>query len=456
MREILQRHTLHRIKHGLLVILIAAISQANLHAQTVNELVAEREAVLGAQFEKELVRVTDSVRVAVGFGASNSVLIEGDEGLIIVDTMLGTEAAEHVRRMFLSAVAKPVQAIVYTHRHTDHTGGAAVFARGFDPEIYARAPAIERLSRYDELEEVLYRRAVRQFGSQLPVEEKIDGLAPVQRPNGGRGAGKLAATRALTSEREHLELVGIELELIAAPGETSDHQLVWLPQERVLICGDNFYSSFPNLYAIRGTSYRDVSRWVQSLDLMLGLGAEHLISGHARPISGSGQVREVLSSYRDAIDYVLSETLRGANRGLTPDQLAASIRLPEELADKPYLQEYYGVISWSVRSIYAGYLGWFDGNPTRLFPLSPKDEATRMVELAGSEDKLLEAAGKALAGGDSQWACELADHLLILDPDASAARAIKAEALRQLAARQMSSNARHYYLSVAMEFEQDL
>ena len=436
------------------LLLIFAALPAAAQRPVANDLPYARDRILATQFKKEVVPVTDGVFVAVGYGAANSVLIVGEDGSIVVDTMYGTEAAEHVRSLFQQVTDLPIAAIFHTHNHSDHVGGTAVFARGGSPEIYARPPASLELESGDEIAHVLKRRSRRQFGSDLSDDEKIDGIAPVRRPKGGVGAGKLPPTRIVTADHERLNIAGVDIELIAAPGETPDHQLVWLPDQRVLMCGDNFYYSFPNLYAIRGTPYRDVSQWVRSLDVMIELNAEHLISGHARPVSGASIVRQTLTDYRDAIEHVFLATLEGADQGLTPDELAHSVRLPKDLAERPYLQEYYGVIAWSVRSIYDGYLGWFDGNPTNLFPLSPKEEAMRMVRLVGSEGELMDAANAALADEDFQWACQLADYLLTLKPDSSDVKELKATALDALALQQMSSNARHYYLSSARELQE--
>jgi len=354
---------------------------------------------------------------------------------------------------FREVTDKPVVAIIITHGHADHKGATSVFQDGGTPQIIARPPAETTLARYGELASIRRERGKHQFGSDLDPADKFDGIAPVYRPTGGVQAGVVEPTRLMESEREELSIAGVDLVLLAGPGESPDHLLVWLPEKRVLFGGDNFYMSFPNLYAIRGISYRDVSQWVDTLDSMIKLDAEVLITGHARPVVGASAVNAVLSDYREAIDYVLTSTLEGANLGMTPDELAATVRLPAHLAEKPYLQEYYGVLEWSVRSIYTGYLGWFDGNPTRLFPLAPRAEAERMIRLAGSRENLLETAREALETGDYQWACQLLDHLLVLTPDSKELKQLKAGALRSLAASQQSSNARHYYLSSAEKLE---
>lgn len=413
----------------------------------------QRTETLQLEFRKQLVKAAEGVWVAVGYGAANATLIEGDTGAIIIDTLYGTEAAGHVLAAFREVTDKPVVAIIITHGHADHKGATSVFQDGGTPQIIARPPAETTLARYGELASIRRERGKHQFGSDLDPADKFDGIAPVYRPTGGVQAGVVEPTSLMESEREELSIAGVDLVLLAGPGESPDHLLVWLPEKRVLFGGDNFYMSFPNLYAIRGISYRDVSQWVDTLDSMIKLDAEVLITGHARPVVGASAVNAVLSDYREAIDYVLTSTLEGANLGMTPDELAATVRLPAHLAEKPYLQEYYGVLEWSVRSIYTGYLGWFDGNPTQLFPLAPRAEAERMIRLAGSRENLLETAREALETGDYQWACQLLDHLLVLTPDSKELKQLKAGALRSLAASQQSSNARHYYLSSAEKLE---
>lgn len=125
-----------------------------------------------------------------------------------------------------------------------------------------------------------------------------------------------------------------------------------MPKENVACCGDDYYASWSNLYAIRGTQYKDVSVWVDLLDTLLNLEAEVVLPGHGDALIGAGKVTEVIKPYREGINYVLEETLKGMNKGLTPDELVNIIKLPAELADLPQLQEYYGTIEWSIRGIF--------------------------------------------------------------------------------------------------------
>jgi len=181
---------------------------------------------------------------------------------------------------------------------------------------------------------------------------------------------------------------------------------------------------------------------------------EYLVPSHTRPIMGRTAVDAALTGYHAGVSSVLQQTLAGMNRGLRPDELVEQVTLPPELADNPYLQEFYGTVAWSVRSIYTFHLGWFDGNATSLFPLSNRDRAARIIRLSGGEAAVLEAGRAALAAGNFQWAAELADYVLAGDNDHAEGRELKASALAELGERQISANARNYYLSTAQALRQ--
>jgi alkyl sulfatase BDS1-like metallo-beta-lactamase superfamily hydrolase len=439
------------------LVVIAACSQP----QTPEHLEVDSHpdlAAHSAEFKQEVIEVTDGVYVAIGFGLANAVLLVGDDGVVIIDTMESAEAAFPVKKAFNKISSKPVKAIIYTHFHSDHTGGAAVMAGNDSPEVYSHESTQYYLNRIANItRETTYRRAMRQFGSLLPEGGVVNcGIGPELRFDEDSTLAILAPTRTFGMDPLELEIAGIKLVLVHAPGETPDQIFIWLPQKKVLLPADNFYKSFPNLYAIRGTAYRDVTQWVKSLDKMRDLKVAYLVPHHTRPLTGADTIHETLTNYRDAIQFVHDQTIRLMNQGLKPLEIVEKVKLPPHLARQPYLQEYYGTVPWSVRAIFDGYLGWFGGNATDLFPLSPDEKAKRFIALAGSEQKLMEHAKQAVAEKDYQWALELSDQLLQLNPMSEEVRRLKAVALKSLGGQQIASTARNYYLTQALEVENKL
>tara|TARA_R110002049_G_scaffold182485_2_gene350334 strand:- start:68550 stop:69908 length:1359 start_codon:yes stop_codon:yes gene_type:complete len=412
------------------------------------------------QFQERVIKVADKVHVAVGFSPANVSMIEGDDGMIIVDTGMSVDDGTRIMDEFRKLSDKPVKAIVFTHGHGDHTGGAAAFLGDERPQIWAHKNFGSEAAPWKAggltFQNV---RGARQAGFKLPPDQRINnGVAPARYPRRGgavfSSGRETMPTHFLETDRMSVNVGGVEIELVAAPGETNDELFVWYPEGKVVFAGDNFYRSFPNLYAIRGTPNRSTRLWAESLAKMADTNAVALVGGHTNPILGSEQVRQVLSDYRDAVQFIHDKTVEGINKGLTPDELVEYVKLPEALAGKDYLQPFYGHPDWGVRTTFNYYLGWFDGNPSNLFPLSPKDEAQRIAKLAGGLDKLSASAREALAAGDNQWAAQLADHLLAIESNDQEAKQIKADALTRLARDMVNATARNYYLTVARELRE--
>lgn len=403
-------------------------------------------------FPKGITKICENVYFALGYGGSTCTLVVGEKSCVLVDTLNGVAPAKEARAEFERITDKPIKTIIYTHYfHFDHTSGASVFA-GADTRIIGRKPTYPQYGRTGMIKDICGVRGARQFGVGLTPDEAICvGIGPRNEINGEKGS--LPCNEFFGEEKLELDIDGIKVVLVAAPGETDDQIFVWFPEYRVLCCGDNYYESWPNLYAIRGGQYRDISGWIDSLDKMRAYGAEYLLPGHTRAVIGSAEVESTLKNYRDALEYVLTETLRGMNDGLTPDELVERVHLPEHLAGLPYLQEYYGTVAWSVRSIYTGYLGWFDGNPTNLGHLETGERAGRMTAMMGGPAKVLAEAKAALDAGEAQWAAELCDILLGAGQEKETAARLKADALAELGRRQTSANARHYYLAYAKQLK---
>ena len=420
--------------------------------QTPKDLIAHSE-----EFKKELITVTDGVHVAVGYALANSILIEGETTNIIIDTTGTEETAREVKALFDAINPNPVESIIYTHNHADHTYGATVFAEGSSPDIYAHSTTEIYLSRViGILRPIISSRSNRMFGNALPKEQvENNGIGPfLEIGRDGRKAGLLYPTKTFTDQIE-FEAAGHKIQLFHAPGETNDQLFVWLPEKKALFPGDNFYKTFPNLYTIRGTPYRDLVGWVNSIDMMRYLEPEYLVPSHTRPIVGKEKINTLLTTYRDAIQFVHDQTVRLINLGLDPNEIAEQLVLPKHLGDSPYLKEFYGTPAWSAKNVFSGYLGWFDGNPSTLKPLPLKDEAEKMIQLSGDWDSLFKVAEDAFLTDDFQWSLQLTDYLLRSRPDDQKTKLLRQSALEGLGSQESNPNSRYYYLSSAAQLDEN-
>lgn len=419
------------------------------------------------EFEPAIIRVAEGVYTAIGYTVSANSMIVGDTGVIIIDPGQTIEGSRRIREEFAKITSKPVKAIIYTHSHPDHTGGAPAFVdEGANVPIWARSNFGSETA---TVREAGFRSGVRPVNTQgfdVPPEKRLGiGIAipparpPVDTgmirdgipnlPNAGQGltARSLAPTQKFSEERRQMEIAGVRLDLVAAPGETDDQLYVWLPDRRVVFAGDNFYKSWPNTYPLRGTARRDVRQWADSMDRMLQEKPLHLVGGHTRPILNDAQ--EVLQNYRDALRFVYRKTIEGAEKFLTPDELVDYVKLPPELARLDYLADYYGSVWGTVREIYAQHVGWFDGDPLNLHRLPPREQSERMAALAGGVQGLLDKARAALAANDPVWAAQLAQHAMRLQPASKEPRLLLADALDTIGERTFNTTARNYTLAYA-------
>ncbi len=444
------------VSRAFLFVLIAVLTGCGRDGAAPQAPVATPAALAAhsSEFKKEVIKVTDSVYVAVGFGIANSILLEGSDGVIIVDVMETLESAQTVAAEFRKITTKPVKAFIYTHSHPDHIGGAPAYLipGQAPPPVYAQADVARNMDKISSvLQPIITKRGFRMYGTHLPHEEMVNvGIGPELGVHEGSSIRILRPTRTFEDEMEDT-VAGIHFKLVHAPGETEDQLFVWLPELKALLPGDNFYKAFPNLYTIRGTSYRDPKAWADSLDKMRALRPEYLVPSHTRPLSGADFIHSTLTDYRDAIRYVYDQSIRLTNQGLMPDEIVARMRLPSHLAQSPFLQEFYGKPTWSAKTVFQGNLGWYDGNPSTLQPLPPEEEARRMAELAGGEAALTDRIVTASRSGEHQWALQLSDYVLRLNPENAQAKEARLAALKALGEAEANPNARHYYLMAMRE-----
>ncbi len=360
-------------------------------------------------------------------GLSNTYVIPTAEGRIVVNTGMGFEGPLH-RLAFDAVDDSPVHSIILTQGHFDHVGGVDCFLE-VGTEVIAQANSATWRADNERLEAFRSRNAAFAW-----IEAILAAMAYADSLGVGATAQSRPEPTATFDDRMEVSIGGRELVLLSVPGgETTDALVIWLPDSRTALTGNLFGALFghvPNLVTMRGDRYRDALAYVDSLDLVLQLGAERLLTGHFDPIIGIDRIAEEVTAMRDAMQWVHDETVKGMNAGTDVHTLMREVRVPEDVD----LGEGYGKTSWNVRAVWETYAGWFHHrSTTELYAVPQSAIATDVVNLAGA-DALAEAAQNRLAADEPVAALHLTDLVLSADPDHGLAREVAAAASRALLA----------------------
>jgi alkyl sulfatase BDS1-like metallo-beta-lactamase superfamily hydrolase len=360
-------------------------------------------------------------------GLSNTYLLATDAGRIVINTGMGFEGPLH-RAAYDAVDASPTHSIILTQGHYDHVGGVDTFLE----------PATELVMQANYVTWRADNERLETFRSRNAAFAWMDAILAAMDHARTLGAGAVAQSRpdpTVTFE-ESLDwsVGGRELVLLAVPGgETTDSLVVWSPADRTLFSGNMFgplFGHVPNLVTIRGDRYRDPLAYIDSLERVLDLGPERLITGHFDPVEGADLIAEEIAAMRDAMVWVHDRTVDGMNAGTDVHTLMREIRVPDHLD----VGEGYGRTAWNVRAIWEQYAGWFHHRSTaELFPVGPAATAPDLVRLAGA-DALAGAAAEHLAAGWPVEAIQLADLVLAVEPEHPATRAVAREAHEALLA----------------------
>ncbi|MEP5764377.1 MAG: alkyl sulfatase dimerization domain-containing protein [Halieaceae bacterium] len=394
-----------------------------------------------------------------GFG--NVIMIEGDEGLIIVDTSAAPDHARVANDAFREISDKPVKAIIYTHHHADHIRGAEVFvdqpdvASGEVKIIAAHNFLRELADENQATAPIMGMRAMYMYGQLLdPEQEGRDyhiSCCGYQLRGGESG---YIAPNVFVTDTQEMTIAGIKLRIFQTGGESASHMAVYLPDQKIMLTGDEIQGpTYPNLHSLRGTKPRDAQKWIDALDRMRAYDIDYLVPSHGQPVVGSETTQQVLTLYRDVIQFTHDQSIRYINKGYTPDELANTIALPEFMDVDPWTREMYGTFKHNVREYYVAYISWWNGDPAELDPIPRQEQARRYIALMGGRDALFTAAEAAFFDEDYQWASELATLLVRVDREDMPARHLKAAALRAIGYATANTNWRGFYLSSALELE---
>ncbi|HET7507720.1 MAG TPA: alkyl sulfatase dimerization domain-containing protein, partial [Solirubrobacterales bacterium] len=397
-----------------------------------------------------------------GFDLSNMHVVEGKEGIIVIDPLISAETAAAALALYREHRGnRPVTGLVYTHCHIDHFGGAKgivspeeVRDRGI-PVIAPEGFLEHAVSENVYAGTAMGRRAGYMYGAALR-----------RGPDGQIGSG-LGQTTSLgtmtlipptldvtaTGQEETVDGVRMVFQLTPgteAPAEMNFH----FPQHRVLCIAENATHTMHNLLTLRGALVRDPHVWAAYLDEaveLFGADSDVLFAGHHWPRWGSERIVEYLRKQRDLYAYIHDQTLRLINQGLTGREIAEELELPPELAEEWHCRGYYGSVSHNAKAVYQRYMGWFDGNPAHLWEHTPVESARRYVQFMGGGERLLEQARQSFEEGDYRWVAEVVNHLVFAEPENEAARELQAQALEQLGYGAENATWRNFYLAGAEE-----
>lgn len=361
-------------------------------------------------------------------GLSNVYLLPTAQGRVVINAGMGFEGPVH-RANLDSVDTSPVRYLIVTQGHFDHVGGLDSVR---DPQTRLVAQANWWRWRDDNERLVRYRAARSAFAFS---DTLAAGIARIQERFGRKLPGQSDPTADIVVEDTlRLEVGDRTIELIATPGgETTDSMVVWLPDERICLCGNVFgplFGHIPNLVTMRGDRYRDALTVIDTIERVRVLEPEVLLTGHFAPIIGAELIQAELIRLRDGVQYVHDATVAGMNDGKDVRTLMREIALPAHLE----LGEGYGKVAWDVRAIWENYSGWFHHcSTTELYPVDPAEVSADLVELAGA-DPLVARAQAHLDGGRPVQAIQLAELVTDADPENAGAHRVLKAAHEQLLA----------------------
>lgn len=393
---------------------------------------------------------------------ANMTLIEGETGVILIDTLTTVETAAAALALYRKHRGdRPVTGIIYTHSHIDHWGGAtavvdtADVASGKVPVIAPDQFMEEAVSENVTVGTAMWRRGNFQIGQFLrpgPLGQVDVGLGKAA-PMGNWAL--MAPNDLIMATGDTRVIDGVRFEFQMAPDTEAPAEMhIWAPDLKLLNMAENATHTFHNLLPLRGAQVRNTLDWSGYLNEALemwGDEAEVLVGQHHWPTWGNARVRDHLKIQRDLYKFVHDQTVRLMNLGLTPPEIAETIRLPETIENAWHARGYYGALKHNTKAIYQHYIGWYDGNPAHLDPLPPQAGGRKMLDYMGGAEAVLERARKDFDAGEYRWVIEVLDRALFAEPGHEGIRALLADAYEQRGYGCESGTWRNAFLNAAQE-----
>ncbi|MEU6977000.1 alkyl sulfatase dimerization domain-containing protein [Streptomyces sp. NPDC046371] len=405
-----------------------------------------------------LFAVTEGIYQVRGFDLSNMTLVEGEQGVLVIDPLVSAETAAAGLALYREHRGeRPVTGVLYTHSHIDHFGGV----RGVlptDREVPILAPEgflAHAVSENVYAGTAMSRRAGYMYGAVLPKGPRGQVGAGLGRTNSTGTVTLVAPTVDITRTGQEEVVDGIRMVFQLTPGTEAPAELnIFFPAHAALCMAENATHNLHNLLTLRGAHVRDPHVWSRYLTEainLFGADADLAFASHHWPVWGRERVIAFLSEQRDLYGYLHDQTLRMLNTGMTGPEIAELMQVPPALEKAWHTHGYYGSVSHNTKAIYQRYMGWYDGNPAHLWQHPPTEAAGRYVDFMGGAQEVLRRARESFAAGDYRWVAEVVNHVVFADPGNADARTLQAAALEQLGYGSENATWRNFYLMGALE-----
>ena len=421
----------------------------------------QRIAILNLNFGLYEV-LKDKIYQVRGFDLANITFVRGKTGWIVFDPVTALETSRAALELVDKHLGKlPVVAVVYSHSHGDHFGGV----RGIVNEADVHAGKVQIIAPTGFMDHAISenvyagnamnRRMFGQYGVLLPASPFGHVDQALAKNVAAGNVGLIPPTRFVEKPIEELTVDGVRMIFQNTPNTEAPSEMnTYIPDWKALWMAENVTAGIHNIYTLRGALVRDALAWSKYISRALylyGQEAEIMFASHHWPRWGNDRIQEVLRGQRDAYAHLNNQVLHLANQGVTINQIHNVYEVPRSLQKQWFARSYHGSVENNSRGVIMRFLGYFDGNPVNITPLSPEDSAPLYVEMMGGAEKIM-AKGKELHDqGKYRLAQEILNKLVHAEPGNRAAKDLLADVFEQLGYQQENTGLRNVFLAGAYE-----
>lgn len=409
-----------------------------------------------------LFKVTDRIYQVRGYDLSNITFIQGDTGWIVIDPLISTETARAALELANKSLGKrPVVAVIYSHPHADHYGGArglasdAEFASGKIRIIAPEGFTEHAISENVIAGNAMSRRAIYMYGALLPRNERGAVSAGLGQTTSAGNISLVLPTETVSKTGTVLTVDGVDMEFQMTPGTEAPAEMnTWFPQFKAMWMAENVSATMHNILTLRGAQVRDALVWSHYLNESIdhhGPMTEVTFQGHHWPKWGNAKIVDYWKKQRDLYKYTHDQSVNLMNKGYTGEEISELIKLPPELDNFWANRGYYGTLKHNSRAVYQRYMGWYTGNPSDLNNLPPEAAARKYIDYMGGEATVIAKARADFDKGEYRWVAEVLKHAVFADPSSQPAKSLLADTYEQMGYQAESGAWRGVYLQGAYE-----